>query len=138
METCAICRNKFESESPAVLFVSGYGNRKCLCPECEALLDEATAEEASEKKEQARATLMERATAMKEPEAVRVLTAVLSGESEEETVSAEEEAEMDAVWDEIAKEAPEKEEKPPLWASILPVVVIAAFIGFLVWFYFFR
>ncbi len=137
MQTCVICRNKFESESPAVLFVSGYGNRRCICEECEALLDRATSEEESFEKAEAKEALTVRAAAMKEPEAVRVLTAVLAGEAEE-ALSEEEQAEMDAVWEEIKEEEPEEEEKAPLWASIVPAVIIAAFALFLVWFYFFR
>ena len=137
METCTICRAKFESESPAVLFVSGYGTRRCICPDCEALLDLATAEE-SEEQANAKNELLSRASAMKDPAALRVLTEVLSGETES-TVTPEEEADMQAVFEEIkAEEAEEKEEKTPLWANILPIAVIVAFGLFLAWFYFLR
>ena len=135
METCVICRNKFEAESPAVLFISGYGNKRYICPECESLLDKATSEESLEQ-ESAKEKLLERANAMKEPEAFRVLTDILAGTTEE--LSAEEEAELEAVFEETKEETPAKEEEAPLWASILPVAVIAAFILFLVWFYFFK
>ena len=50
MNTCAICRNHFEAESPAVLFVSAYGSKRVLCERCEALLDRATALEESKEK----------------------------------------------------------------------------------------
>ena len=138
METCVICRNKFESESPAILFVSGYGSKRCICEECEALLDKATATEETAEKAEAKEALTDRAAAMKDPEAVRVLMEVLSGETKEDAVTEEEKAEMEAVWQEIEKEEPEKEEKTPLWASIVPAAIILAFILFLVWFYFFR
>lgn len=136
METCVICRNKFESESPAILFVSGYGSRRCLCPECESLLDLATAEE-SEEQAKAKEELLTRATAMKDAEAVRVLQEVLSGDTVA-TVTPEEEAEMNAIFEEVRAEEAEEETKTPLWANVLPVVVIGVFALFLVWFYFLR
>lgn len=136
METCVICRNKFEAESPAILFVSGYGNRRCLCPECESLLDLATAEEGKEQAS-AKEALLSRASAMKDPEAVRVLTAVLSGDTAD-TVTEEEEAEMNAVFEELEKEEEQKEEKPSVLANVIPIAIVAAFVLFLAWFYFFR
>ena len=138
METCAICRNKFESESPAVLFVSGYGTRRCLCPECESLLDLATAEE-SEEQAKAKETILARAAAVKDPQVAKVLSDVLSGEAVN-TVSEEEEAEMDAIFEEVKAEesGTDGEEKSSPLASILPVAIIAVFALFLIWFYFLR
>lgn len=137
METCAICRNKFESESPAVLFVSGYGNRRCLCPECESLLDLATSAE-SEEQAKAKETLLARAAAVKDIQVAKALSDVLSGAVD--AVSEEEEAEMDAVFEEVKAEEgeAEQEEKPSFLANVLPVAIIAAFALFLLWFYFLR
>ena len=136
METCAICRNKFESESPAVLFVSGYGSRRCICPDCETILDLATGEESAEQA-QAKEDILGRATAIKDPEVMEVLSQVLSGETLD-TLTPEEAAEIEAIFEEIQKEEPEEEEKVPLWASILPIAVAGAFVLFLLWFYFLR
>ena len=136
METCVICRSKFESESPAVLFVSGYGSRRCICPACETLLDQATAEE-SEDQAKAKDELLTRATAMKDSEAVRVLQEVLSGETVS-TVTPEEEAEMNAIFEELQEEETEEEVPAPLWASVLPIAVFGALALFLIWFYFLR
>ncbi len=138
METCVICRNKFESESPAVLFVSGYGNRRCLCPECEALLDLATAEE-SEEQANAKEKLLSRAAAIKDPQVAKALSDILSGEKTD-TVSEEEEAEMNAIFEEVRAEdaAAEPEKGPSVWSSIIPVAIIAVFALFLIWFYFLR
>lgn len=136
METCAICRNEFKSESPAILFVSGYGNRRCLCPECESLLDLATADE-SEEQAKAKEELLAHAATMKDTEAVRVLQEVLSGDTVT-TVTPEEEAEMNAIFEEVQAEETEEEEETPLWANILPIVTIGVFALFLIWFYFLR
>ena len=32
---CTLCEKVFESESPAVLTMSGFGNARYICPECE-------------------------------------------------------------------------------------------------------
>ena len=138
METCVVCRNKFESESPAVLFVNGYGNRRCLCPECEALLDLATSAE-SEEQARAKETLLDRAAALKDREAAMVLSEVLAGETAA-SVSEEEEEEMNAIFEEVrAEEATAVPEKgPSVWSSIIPVAIIAVFALFLIWFYFLR
>lgn len=39
---CSICKKTFTSDEPAVLAISGYGNARYICDECEALLDTAT------------------------------------------------------------------------------------------------
>lgn len=39
---CTLCEKVFESESPAVLTMSGFGNARYICPECEELMDKAT------------------------------------------------------------------------------------------------
>lgn len=42
MKNCSICHLNFESEEPAVLTMSGFGNPRHICPSCEKDLDEAT------------------------------------------------------------------------------------------------
>ena len=39
---CTVCKAMFDGESAAVLTMSGFGNARYICPECEALMDTAT------------------------------------------------------------------------------------------------
>ena len=39
---CTLCKEIFESDDAAVLTMSGFGNARYVCPECERLMDEAT------------------------------------------------------------------------------------------------
>lgn len=143
MNTCTICRNRFEAESPAVLFISAYGAKRVLCASCEELLDRATAEQSSPEKEEALKSLHNLAANIKDPTALEALSAILSGKADENAPTPEEEAEMEAVFDEIKKE--EEEEAAlaePKKASILdylfPAVFAAAILVFIVWYFFFR
>ena len=154
MNTCTICRNRFEAESPAVLFISAYGTKRVICPECEALLDKATDTESPAETEEARESLRHLANKMKDPEAYEMLGAILSGQVDEENApTAEEEAEIEAVFEEIreeeealaASETPEAKrakeaakKRAILIETLIYVVVGAAAIGFAVWFFFFH
>ena len=110
MNTCTICRLRFEAESPAVLFISAYGTKRVLCESCEQLLDKATAEEKTEEYYEARNSLKKLANKMKDPEAFETLGAILAGEVNTENVpSEEEEAAMEAVFDEIREEEEAKD-----------------------------
>ena len=151
MNTCTICRTRFEAESPAVLFVSAYGTKRVLCESCEQLLDKATAEETSEEYYEARESLKALANKMKDPEAFETLGAILAGEVDSENApTEEEEAAMEAVFDEIREEeeakerelTPEEREKRArakkraiLIESLIYAVVSVAFIGFMLWFF---
>ena len=42
MKHCSICKKNIESEEPAILTMSGFGNPRHICEECEKDLDEAT------------------------------------------------------------------------------------------------
>ncbi len=42
MDKCSICNAEINSEEPAILTMSGYGNPRYLCEECSADLDEAS------------------------------------------------------------------------------------------------
>ena len=146
MNTCAICRNRFEAESPAVLFISRYGTRRVLCAECEALLDTATAAEESLQKKEAIEKLDHlAATVMKDPEAIETLGAIIAGEIEnEDAPTPEEEEEMAAVLEEVAKEEEEaarlaegSKGKGDLFSYILLGAFGLALVFFVLWFYFF-
>ena len=142
MNSCAICRNKFEADSPAVLFISAYGSRRVLCTDCEALLDRATAYEPSEDKEQAKERLIEQATFIKDSEVLEMLSSLLSDKGETET-PAENEAEIESVFEEIAEEEKkqDKSEKPARMSIVEMITMGALVLGvaaFLVWFYFHR
>jgi hypothetical protein len=39
---CVLCDRTITEESPAILAVGAYGNPKCVCGECQGLLDTAT------------------------------------------------------------------------------------------------
>ena len=39
---CVLCERVITDESPAILTVGAYGNPKCVCGECQSLLDTAT------------------------------------------------------------------------------------------------
>ena len=39
---CALCEGVITEENPAILTVGAYGNTKCVCAECQRLLDTAT------------------------------------------------------------------------------------------------
>ncbi len=143
MNTCAICRNRFEADSPAVLFISAYGAKRVLCPSCEALLDQATVEGDTPEKNEALTALGELAGHMKDPEVFEALGAILSGKVDDENApTPEEEAEMEAVFEEIEKEEAEMGEKEVRGASFLdyltPALFGVALAVFLVWFFFFR
>lgn len=142
MHTCAICRYRFEAESPAVLFISAYGAKRVLCESCEALLDKATAPEESAEREEARASLETLANKMKDPEAFEALAEILSGTTADENdPTPEEEAEMEAMFEEIRREeeaAPKEETKSPLLDYIFPIAFVVALVGIAIWFFFFR
>ena len=143
MNTCAICRTHFEAESPAVLFVSAYGAKRVLCSSCEDLLDRATLDADTPEKEEALASLRTLATNIKDPSVLETLGAVLSGEVSEDAPTPEEEAEMEAVFDEIKKEEEaEAALATPSKASVLdylfPIAFGAALLVFVVWYFFFH
>ena len=142
MNTCTICRYRFEAESPAVLFISAYGSKRVICENCEALLDKATAEEESTEKAEAREALGALANKMKDPEAFEMLGAILAGEiSDENEPTPEEEAEMEAALEEVAAEeaaAEEEAKQPSFFDYLCPILLGAAFLGFVIWFFFFR
>lgn len=146
MNTCAICRCRFEAESPAVLFISRYGTPRVLCAECEALLDTATAEEESLQKKEAIEKLNDFAmTTMKDPEAIKMLGAIVAGEIDDENApTPEEEEEMAAVLEEVAKEEEEEARRnggkanSDLFSYLMLAGFGVALIFFVVYFYFFR
>ena len=142
MNTCAICRTRFEEESPAVLFISSYGAKRVLCPHCEELLDRATAEEKTDERLEAREALQKACFAVKDPEVLKTLSEILSGEVNEDAPTPEEEAEMEAVFEEIKKEdeakaALEVPHKSSILDYIFPVVFGAALLVFVIWYFFF-
>ena len=142
MHTCAICRYRFEAESPAVLFISAYGAKRVLCESCEALLDKATATEESAEREEARASLDALSTKMKDPEVFEALAEILKGETEDENdPTPEQEAEMEAMFEEIRREeaeAPEEEKRSPILDNIFPILFALIILGFAAWMFFFR
>ena len=142
MHTCTICRYRFEAESPAVLFISAYGSKRVICESCEDLLDKATAEEDTPEKLEARESLSVLANKMKDPDAFEMLGAILAGEiSDEGAPTPEEEAEMEAVFEEIREEeeaAGEQEIQPSFMDYLYPILLGAAFLAFVLWFFFFR
>ena len=141
MNTCAICRTRFEAESPAVLFVSAYGSKRVLCASCEELLDRATVEENTPDKEDARAALNALAAGIKDPNVLETLGEILLGEVDENAPTEEEEAEMEAVFEEIKKEEEETALEGPQKATFLdylaPAVFGVALLVFVVWYFFF-
>ena len=142
MNTCCICRNRFEAESPAILFVTAYGAKRVLCSSCEALLDRATAEEVSPEKESALAALNALASGIKDPNVLETLGEVLSGEANENAPSDEEEAKMEAIFEEIKKEEEAKEAlaepvKYTFLDYLAPAVFGVALLVFVVWYFFF-
>lgn len=141
MNTCALCRNRFEAESPAVLFVSVYGTKRVLCSSCEELLDRATAEGDTPEKEAALNALNALAATVKDPSVLETLSEVLSGEADENAPTEEEEAEMEAVFEEIKKEeenAPAVSEKASFLDYLTPAIFGAMLLVFVVWYFFFR
>lgn len=137
MNICTICKKEFESESPAVLFVSRYGSKRVLCEECERLLDLASAKEDSKEKTEAKEALTALATYMKDNDAVDVLRDVLNGKTSaeltEEDLAAEEE------WLEENAEEEEKEDSKATWFDYaLPIATGILFVVFMLWFIFFR
>lgn len=125
METCVLCRNKFEvaeGEEPAVLFVNKYGIKRVLCAECEAKLDAATAEEDSDEKQAAYTEVMALADNMKDPDAMEVLREVLSGESSPEETEEDKAAEQ--MWEESRDDTPEVPEKKATFWDYLPAIIL--------------
>ncbi len=142
MNTCAICRTHFEAESPAVLFISAYGAKRVLCASCEALLDRATVEEDSPEKQEALSSLNTLAANIKDPQVLETLGEVLSGEADENAPTEEEEAEMEAVFEEIraeeAEAGPALPEKASFWDYLTPAIFGLMLLVFVVWYFFFR
>ena len=142
MNSCAICRNKFEAESPAILFISAYGTPRVLCSDCEALLDRATAEESSDDKAQATNALIKHASFIKDPEVLEMLGSLLKNEPEAQ-VTAENESEIESVFEKIREEEKKQneDEKPARIGLIETIAMVALLLGvaaFLVWLCFFR
>lgn len=142
MNTCAICRNHFEAESPAVLFISSYGKKRVLCEHCEEILDRATAEEDSPARTEARETLDKISFSIKDPEVLETLKDVLSGNVGEDALTPEEEAEMEAVFEEIRKEDEENaalatEQKATFLDYLFPALFGVALLAFVFWYFFF-
>ncbi len=48
MAKCAICFSQVDAENAAILTMSGYGNPRYLCPDCEHDIDLATSSESYE------------------------------------------------------------------------------------------
>ena len=141
MKTCALCRNQFESDSPAVLYLSRYGTPQVLCASCEALIDTATAEEDSAEKEAARLQIAEAATHLKDHGAIAALRDVLDGVTSAEETPADQEAE--ALWEETKDDGEEEEEqtekKKEGFLDYLPLLLAGGlFVAFIVYFFFFR
>ena len=141
MKTCALCRNQFDSESPAVLYLSRYGTPQVLCASCEALIDTATAEEDSAEKALARERIAEAATHLKDHGAIAALRDVLNGVTSAEETAADEEAA--ALWEETKADDEEEEEqtekKEEGFAAYIPLIVAGClFIAFAVYMFFFR
>ncbi len=141
MNTCAVCRNRFEAEAPAVLFISAYGAKRLLCPRCEEILDRATQNDDTPERAEARRSLDTLAANVKDPAVLETLGALLSGEVNEETISPEQEAEMEAVLEEVKREEEEAGLNEPQKASFLdylfPALFGAALLIFVVWYFFF-
>ena len=141
MNVCAICRNRFEAESPAVLFISAYGNKRVLCTDCEKLLDTACLEGESAEKTEAIEKLESYTVILKDPEVFKTIGALLSGEDlAEDAPSPEEEAAMEEMLQEAAEEDLEnpEEKKSNVWDYLLLGGFACAFILFFLWFFFFR
>ena len=141
MNTCAICRNHFEAESPAVLFISSYGKKRVLCEGCEEILDRATVEEDTPDRTEARETLDKMSFAIKDPEVLETLKNILSGEVDEGAPTPEEEAEMEAIFEEIRKEDeengdPSSEQKATFLDYLIPALFGAALLAFVFWYFF--
>ena len=142
MNTCAICRNHFEAESPAVLFISAYGAKRVLCPHCEEILDRATEAEDSTDRAEARESLRTLCLGIKDPEALETISEILAGDANEDAPTPEEEAEMEAVFEEIRKEDEEKaalagEQKSSILDYVFPVLFGVALLAFVLWYFFF-
>ena len=146
MYSCTLCRTKHEGESEAVLFVNKYGVPRCLCPRCEDLIAKATSEDEATATE-ARHTLGKITEGMRDRDAMQVLRDVLDGkasadETEEDLEILEEYEELALTEEELAEEERLEEEerrKDNSFLSWLPVILIgAAAVGFLIWFFFFR
>ena len=142
MNTCAICRNRFEAESPAVLFISAYGAKRVLCPHCEELLDRATVEDETSDRAEARESLHKISFGVKDPEVLKTLSDILSGDANPDAPTPEEEAEMEAVFEEIKKEEEanaslEDTQKSSVLDYVFPVLFGAAMLVFVVWYFFF-
>lgn len=136
MNTCAICNIRFEAESPAILFVNQYGNKRPLCERCEKLLDVAVSPDETEEKATAKEELMQLAAGMKDPEAIDALRDVLNGVTSAEVT--EEDLEAEKEWNENLEEENEEETKS-IWIDwILPIGAGVLFTAFVLWFFFFR
>lgn len=140
MNTCAICRNHFEAESPAVLFVSAYGTKRVLCEACENLLDNATMEEDTLERAEARRALENLADRIKDPTVLENLSAVLSGDADENAPTPEEEEAMEAVFEEVRKEeedADDEDATTSAWDYVVPAVFGLGLLVFVIWYFFF-
>ena len=146
MYSCTLCRTKHEGESDAVLFVNKYGVPRYLCPRCEELIALATDEDDAVATE-ARHTLGRITADMRDRDAMQVLRDVLDGkasseETEEDLEILEEYEELALTEEELAEEERLEEEerrKENSFLSWLPAIIIgAAAVGFLLWFFFFR
>ena len=137
MHSCAICGKKFESESPAVLYMSKYGNPRSLCEDCEGLLDRATDENDPIARREAREALAELSHSMKDAEAMAVLRDVLDGifSAEQTEQDIEDERAFEASVDKEERETPTK---TTVWDVIIPCAMGAAAIAFIVFMIFFR
>ena len=140
MNSCAICRNHFEAESPAVLFVSAYGTKRVLCEACENLLDNATMEEDTLERAEARRALENLADRIKDPTVLENLSAVLSGDADENAPTPEEEEAMEAVFEEVRKEEEDDDDEDATtsaWDYVVPAVFGLGLLVFVIWYFFF-
>ncbi len=144
--TCAVCRQKFLTEDPAILTMSKYGAPRFLCETCEELLDTASGDGNFFETADAKKELGKRAMGMKDTESFAVLQKVLEGEiTAEET---EEDDRMEEEWEEYApnpeeeeedKEEQAREEKTMSLVNLITAILFGgAMLAFIVWMIFFR
>ncbi|MBP3436473.1 MAG: hypothetical protein J6K61_01005 [Clostridia bacterium] len=141
METCVLCRQKFEADgekAPAVLYINRYGARRVLCADCERLLDIAISD--APEKELAQGEILKKSFNIREPEGVAVLKAALEGEAVPHEVTEEELAEeADLYEDKEGEDGDIQEEEPRGIGEYIPLICFGAvFVVFLVWFFFFK
>lgn len=133
MKTCTLCRREFDLPDPAVLYMDRYGQKRCVCQNCEALLDKASSD--GGEKKAAVEQILALSGNLRDPEAAHVLRQIIDGEVSAEMT--EEDEQQAAEWEENTSEeegTEPTEQKATFWDYLPLILAVVAAAAFAVWF----